>query len=243
MLKISNYLPPMQEELSDTMLAMDTWNRELQLPGYFYDYFMNTFMVPAYTCDKLDSTQMQYPGLPSTNACYCNNGDYHTMPSLNLEFREKNFQYDLNPSDYMFLPYLNYTQPMSLCVLGVAPTTMTSLAGTEYVSLGQRALATFPFYTIFDRVANTATVELGGAVEISKSGTNGSALVIAIAIVVMICVMLVYLIALRAMRIKAEEWLEANKHILFCPIAAKLKCENDILKKLVDGQERGMSHS
>lgn len=76
-----------------------------------------------------------------------------------------------------------------------------------------------------------------------KSGTNGAALVIAIGIVVMICVMLVYLIALRAMRIKAEEWLEANKHILFCPIAAKLKCENDILKKLVDGKERGMSHS
>ena len=29
MLKISNYLPPMREELSDTMLSLDTWNREL----------------------------------------------------------------------------------------------------------------------------------------------------------------------------------------------------------------------
>ena len=29
MLKISNYLPPMQEELNETMMALDTWNREL----------------------------------------------------------------------------------------------------------------------------------------------------------------------------------------------------------------------
>ena len=54
--------------------------------------------------------------------------------------------------------------------------------------------------------------------------------------------MLIYLIALRYVRIKAEEWYRDNKHVLFCPIAAKLKSEHDILKKLVDGKERGMSH-
>ena len=119
MLKISNYLPPMREELSDTMLALDTWHRELQLPAYFHKYFMDTFMLPAYTCDKLEASQMQYPGLKDTYSCYCNNGDYHTMPSLNFEIRDKDFQYDMDPSGYMFLPYLNYTQPMSLCVLGL----------------------------------------------------------------------------------------------------------------------------
>ena len=28
-LKISNYLPPLVEELNETMMALDTWNREL----------------------------------------------------------------------------------------------------------------------------------------------------------------------------------------------------------------------
>ena len=109
MLKISNYLPPMREELSDTMLSLNTWNRDLRLPEYFYKYFMNVFMLPAYTCDKLDATQMQYPGLTDTYSCYCNNGDYHTMPTLNFEIRDKDFQYDIDPSAYMYLPYLNYT--------------------------------------------------------------------------------------------------------------------------------------
>jgi len=37
-------------------------------------------MIPAYTCDKLAASNLQYPGLASTYSCYCNNGDYHTMP-------------------------------------------------------------------------------------------------------------------------------------------------------------------
>ena len=44
-----------------------------------------------------------------TRACYCNNGDYHAMPSLNFEIRDKHMQFDLDASDYMYLPYLNYT--------------------------------------------------------------------------------------------------------------------------------------
>ena len=243
MLKISNYLPPMREELSDTMLSLNTWNRDLRLPEYFYKYFMDIFMLPAYTCDKLDSTQMQYPGLKDTYSCYCNNGDYHTMPTFNFEIRDKDFQYDLDPSAYMYLPYLNYTQPMSLCVLGVQETAADTLAGIEYISLGQRALATFPFYSVYDRETNTAEIELGGAVALGTSGKNGPAAVVAIAVCAIIVIMLIYLIALRYIRIKAEEWYRDNKHVLFpSPIAAKLKSEHDILKKLIDGKQRGMSH-
>ena len=202
-------------------------------------------MLPAYTCDKLAPSQMAYPGLQDTYSCYCNNGDYHTMPSLNFEIRGKDFQYDLDPSGYMYLPYLNYTQPMSLCVLGVGKTTTNTLAGVEYVSLGQRQLATYPFYTVFDRETNTAMIELGGAVPLGKGDQNGVAAVVAIGVVVIIVVMLIYLIALRYSRIRAEQWYKANKHILFCPIAAKLKPEHEILKKLVEGgKERGgMSHT
>lgn len=87
------------------------------------------------------------------------------MPSINFEIRNKDFQYDLDASEYMFLPYLNYTQPMSLCILGLEPTTHTTIATTNYVGLGQRALAKFPFYTVFNRKDNTSIIELGNAVE------------------------------------------------------------------------------
>lgn len=53
-------------------------------------------------------------------SCYCNNGDYHQMPDLNFEVIDRKFQYDMAASQYMFLPYINYTQPMSLCLLGLS---------------------------------------------------------------------------------------------------------------------------
>jgi len=68
-------------------------------------------MIQAYTCDKLpaDSPEESYPSLSSTYSCYCNNGDYHTMPDINLEITDHKTQFDMTPGDYMFLPYLNYT--------------------------------------------------------------------------------------------------------------------------------------
>lgn len=119
MLKIQNYVPPMKQELNQQVLTVDTWNRETQLPEFFYTYFMDTFMIPAYTCDQLEAKDLAYPGMDSTYSCYCNNGDYHTMPQINLELSGKNLQFDMDPANYMFLPYLNYTVPMSLCLLGI----------------------------------------------------------------------------------------------------------------------------
>ena len=54
-------------------------------------------MVSGYTCDKLVQPDYQYPGMSDTFSCYCNNGDYHTMPDINLEIRKREFQYDLSP--------------------------------------------------------------------------------------------------------------------------------------------------
>lgn len=68
----------------------------------------------------------------------------------------------------MYLPYLNYTQPMSLCVLGIDKTIKPKVGGlgvedSEYVALGQRALATFPFFAVYDRESGSAYCELGNA--------------------------------------------------------------------------------
>lgn len=75
----------MKEELEETILALDTWNREVQLPPFYFTYFMETFMISAYTCDQLSAPENQYPGFAKTMSCWCNNGDYHSMPTINFE--------------------------------------------------------------------------------------------------------------------------------------------------------------
>jgi len=83
--KIANYRPPIKAELNPQALVVDTWNRGLTIPSFFYAFFMETFMVPAYTCDKMRPEDLSYPGFKETYSCYCNNGDYHTMPAMNFE--------------------------------------------------------------------------------------------------------------------------------------------------------------
>ena len=163
--KVANYVFPSKEQRDAQGLVIDTWNRYVTLPDFYYNFFMEVFMIPAYTCDKMSPKDLAYPGFNNTYSCYCNNGDYHTMPPINFEMTGRHFQYDMDPSAYMFLPYLNYTQPMSLCLLSIQKSPDRLLDGNEYISLGQRAMATFPFYAIFDRENNTITMELGNAQE------------------------------------------------------------------------------
>ena len=60
---------------------------------------MDTFMLPAYTCDPMEPKDLAYPGkLTGTYACYCNNGDYHAMPTINVELSNIGYQYDISPS-------------------------------------------------------------------------------------------------------------------------------------------------
>ena len=89
-------------------------------------------------------------------------------------------------------------------------------------------MATFPFYTVFNRADNTALLELGNVTQIGGPTEFGLHLGLAIVIVVGTFIMLIYLIYLRKQRLNAEEWLDANRAILFSH-AAKLKSEEEIL--------------
>ena len=168
-------------------------------------------------------------------SCYCNNGDYHQMPDLNFEVIDRKFQYDMAASQYMFLPYINYTQPMSLCLLGLSE--LTEYVGdSEIVAFGQRALSSFPFQAHFDVEGGKVSMAMAGSVDVNSSSSLGFQIAVSITIVVVLFVMLVYLIYLRRNRIKAEEWLEENKHILFSG-AKNLKTEEEILEALVKSKE------
>ena len=97
-------------------------------------------------------------------------------------------------------------------------------------------MAEFPFYAVYDRAANSVTVELGGTTTLGGRTTMGVQITISVAIVIILFIMLVYLIWLRRNRIKAEEWLETHKQTLFSH-AANLKTEEEILEALVKSKE------
>ncbi len=87
--------------------------------------------------------------------------------------------------------------------------------GVEFVSLGQRALAAFPFYIVYDRENKSASVELGGATYLSDPEKRGTAVACAIAICAILGVTFVYLCYLRYAREQAEAWIEAHSNDLF----------------------------
>lgn len=123
-LKIQDYVPPMKEELQEQFVTVDTYGREMILPQYFYNYFTDTFMIPSYTCDKQgkDTGEALYPGSTQPYTCYCNEGDFHTMPTINIVIADSKdpFQYNVDPAYYMFRPYLtNEVSPATECMFGI----------------------------------------------------------------------------------------------------------------------------
>ena len=138
----------------------------------------------------------------------------------------------------MFAPYINYTQPMSLCVLAVQEGHHKLPDGFEYVALGQRVMNFLPFYTVYDRETGTAVVELGGATYLEDPEKVGTAVAVTIAMVGFFAVMFVYLCYLRYAREQAEAWLEANKSVLFT-FAKDLKTEDEILDELAHYADDG----
>jgi len=217
---------------------VDTYMRETQLPAYFYDYFIETFMIPSYTCDK---DVKAYPGYNDPYNCFCNSGDYHTMPTINIVVQKSKspFQYDLEPEFYMFRPYLTEEiTPSTRCMLGVI-SQITDVNGSKdtQVTLGQRLIATFPFYTVYDRQNDSAYMQLGSSVSTNEAEKQVFQVIMIIALVTFLFGMLIYLIYLRRARIQAEEWLELNKNTLFSQ-HSNLKTEEEILEALVKCKEK-----
>lgn len=237
MLKISNYVPPKREELQLQMITIDSYYKALKVPSFFYDYYKDTFIIKAYTCDLFNEQEnMEYfRGIDNVYTCYCNNGDYHSLPDINFEVKDMSYQFDLGASDYLMLPYINYTRPISLCVLGL-DTIAENREGYAVVQFGQRSLAQFPLIVSYDVSNGDVTLNLGGTGDTPQNNDIAKQIIISLSIVIVLFIMLVYLIFLRRNRIKAEEWLEQNKSILFNS-ALGLRSEEEILEALVKSQK------
>ena len=51
MMKVGDYVPPVQDELDSQALVINTWIRGTSLPNFFWTFFRDTFLIAAYTCD------------------------------------------------------------------------------------------------------------------------------------------------------------------------------------------------
>ena len=125
---------------------------------------------------------------------------------------------------------------MSLCILNLdrAPGIMPD--GSEYLSLGQRAMSKFPFYAIFDRETNSAEMQLGGATELGGPQQVGVQVAIAVVCVGILVTGCIYLIYLRKLRLEAEDWLDKNRHFLLTH-AKGLMEDDDIIDKIANGKD------
>ena len=88
----------------------------------------------------------------------------------------------------------------------------------------------------YERSINSGLMNIGGISDIPENQDLAVQILISLTIVIILFLMLVYLIYLRRNRIKAEEWLEQNKNILFNS-ALGIKSEEEILEALVKSQK------
>ena len=231
MIKVEDYVPPMGDKIVQHEIAVDTYRRAMHLPYYFFDYFKKTFFIPLYTCSDVSGEQ-EYGGIHPVYSCYCNNDDYHSLPEIDFDMQVSNpIQFSLNASDYLLLPYINYTDPIdSLCIL--AMTSYRADDTTALITLGQRFFASFDLMVIYDRTDSTAMVGIGQSRKIDSSTLFKIQITVSIICTVILFCLLLYLIYLKRNRIRAEEWLEVHKDLLFGSTWGSLT-EVEILEALV----------
>ena len=121
-------------------------------------------MIPSFTCDNI-TPNMTYTELDPVYSCFCNNDDYHSLPTVNFELVAYDIQYDLDAADYLLLPYINYTRPISLCVFAIARQEQITLEGsdTPVITLGQRFLSKFPLMAVYNREKLGCVMSIGGS--------------------------------------------------------------------------------
>ena len=72
------------------------------------------------------------------------------MPTINFELVQRAVQYDMDPGDYMLMPYINYTDPvLTQCIFAIDGYRVENTR--KVLTFGQRFLAKFPLMVVYDR--------------------------------------------------------------------------------------------
>ena len=132
------------------------------------------------------------------------------MPNIKIMLDVNDgLQYVLEPSDYMFMPFINYTEPIdSRCLLALLSYDENSIANE--ITLGQRFFAKFGLMVVYNREENSAIMAIGGSEPINEL----ISLILPIAIGVLFSFLffglVLYLINLKYKRMRAEKWLDIH---------------------------------
>ena len=71
--RIQHYSPPVETHDISKIVMIDTFYRPMLLNNIYYDYFVNVFDVPNYTCHP---SEVSYIGIQTPYLCYCNGNNY-----------------------------------------------------------------------------------------------------------------------------------------------------------------------
>lgn len=73
------------------VVMIDTFYRPLLLNEVYYNYFIDVFDVPQYTCHPSPTS---YIGIQTPYLCYCNGNNYQSMPSVTLLLSNNQYEYN-----------------------------------------------------------------------------------------------------------------------------------------------------
>ena len=120
-------------------------------------------------------------------------------------------QYVLEAQDYMYMPFLNYTEPIdSRCKLALQSYERATMETGRMITLGQRFLAKFGLMVVYDRENNTAKMAISGSENIDELISVLAPILIGVVFSVVFFGLLLYMINLKFTRIRAEKWLEIH---------------------------------
>ena len=206
--RVQNYTPPVKNR--NEIVKVDTFYRPTHLPDAYYEYFVDTFAIPEYTCDN---STLAYPEISPTYKCYCSGNNYHQMPTIIYQFDDVKIQYSNPPDYYMLLPYIDYAHyDQTYCILAMSGmTTYLKSLDEEFTIFGQRFLANYPLLIFVDRASDTITASIGNGRHFEAFSNLKYVFLITASLILLMGVLIFYLVKLRTNRIKADQWLDNHK--------------------------------
>ena len=137
------------------------------------------------------------------------------MPDIKIMLDVNNgIQYDLSAQDYMFMPFINYTDPIDArCILALL--SYEEVVSAQEITLGQRFFAKFGLMVVYNRATKSAFMAISGGEPVNQTISIIGPILYGGVFSILFFGLLAYLINLKYTRMRAEKWLEVHEDVLF----------------------------
>ena len=233
MLKVMDFIPPQKNyDVVKQNLRVDTYYRSMYTPFYFFEFLRTNYFIENFTCDKVSKDALNFTTQYDLYSCSCNDENYNGMPDIKIMLDVNDgLEYVLGPSDYMFMPFINYTEPIDArCILALLSYEMAT--EVRLITLGQRFFAKFGLMVVYDRESRSAQMAISGSEDINETVHVIRPICFGIIFSIIFFGLLLYLINMKYTRMAAEKWLEVHQDVLFGTTWGSMT-ELEILETLV----------